>query len=43
MWKCQEVSLQNCGLDSKNQGMLDIDQEKVVHVLPEQIVTDTSG
>ena len=30
-------------LDSKKQGMFEVNQDNVVHMLPSQIMTDTSG
>ncbi|GFW39877.1 hypothetical protein TNCV_4358721 [Trichonephila clavipes] len=40
--KWQEVSLEDYGINSKKQGMFGIGQDKVVHGLPQQIMTDTS-
>ncbi|GFV27532.1 SWIM-type domain-containing protein [Trichonephila clavipes] len=38
----QEVSLHGCGIYSKKQGMFNVSQDKVVHVLPQKIMTDIS-
>ncbi|GFW63963.1 transposable element Tcb2 transposase [Trichonephila clavipes] len=37
-----EVLLQGCGIDSKKQEMLDVDQGQVGHVPPHQLMTDES-
>ncbi|GFX68013.1 transposable element Tcb2 transposase [Trichonephila clavipes] len=34
----QKISLQNCGINSKKQGMFDVGQDRVVHRLPHQIM-----
>lgn len=37
----QEVSLQGCEIASKKQGMSDVGQGKVIHMLPHLMMTDT--
>ncbi|GFU23571.1 zinc finger protein 341 [Trichonephila clavipes] len=34
--------IKDCGIDSKKQGMFNIGQDKVVHMLPQQIMIDIS-
>ena len=37
LWERVEVSLHDCGLDSEKKGMFDVDQNKVMQALPQQI------
>ena len=39
--KLTEMSLQGCGIDSKKQGMLHVDQGKVGHTPLQQLMTGT--
>ena len=44
LWEWKEVPLElACGLDFKKQGMFDVDQDKVIRVLRQQIMTYVPG